>query len=63
MGLMKILWMEIPHQKDGLTSYYYKEWDVYHLSTGAGFRNHPQYHGDIMGYIYIYMHVYIYVYI
>ena len=41
----------------------YKEWDVYHLSTGAGFRDHPQYHGDIMGYIYIYIYIYVYIYI
>ena len=32
-----------------------KSWDVYHLSTGAGFRNHPQYHvrcsADMNGFI------------
>ena len=24
------------------------KWDVYHLPTGAGFRNHPQHHGIAM---------------
>ena len=37
-----ILWMEeiLHHQKDGWNP---KNNGVNHLSTGAGFRNHPQY--------------------
>ena len=32
------------HQRDGGNMLKpYKQWEVFHLSTGAGFRNHPQY--------------------